>query len=285
MGLFRRTGHGGGIIKGKLLLSVLLLFGLALILNVNTSSATNVTADTSNQIHPEVTAVNPASNSIILKSKPIKVTFSETVNAGSNVVELKNGKSLIPIKKSIKGNLLTITSKTPLKTGVKYKLILHANSVIDQTGNGNSEYLSTFTVSPINLKQMKDGLSRTQKFYNSHNRLPKYVNFGKKKIGMKTFEKIIATQGLKIVFHKASVKNKSNAGTVTAHGWNSCSKGWFKTGGTFLNYCPICHKNKCLIYNPKHTYEGEWTCADCDSDFCLCGKCKACRSSVSLIKA
>ena len=102
MGLFRRTGHGGGIIKGKLLLSVLLLFGLALILNVNTSSATNVTADTLNQIHPEVTAVNPASNSIILKSKPIKVTFSETVNAGSNVVELKNGKSLIPIKKSSK---------------------------------------------------------------------------------------------------------------------------------------------------------------------------------------
>ena len=263
---------------------MLLLFGLAFVLNVNTSSAANVTADTANQIHPEITAVNPANNSIILKSKPIKVTFSETVNAGSNLIELKNGKSLVPIKNSISKKSLTITPKTPLKTGVKYKLILNANCVIDQTGNGNSEYSTIFTVSPITLAQMKNGLSRTQKFYNTHNRLPSYVNFGAKKIAIKNFQTIIATQGLKIITHKTSAKNKSNTGTVTAYGWNSCSKGWFKTGGTFLDYCPLCHNYGSLIYNPKHTYEGEWTCADCDADFCLCGKCKACGSNVYLIK-
>ena len=103
---------------------MLLLFGLALVLNVNTSSAANVTADTANQIHPEITAVNPANNTIILKSKPIKITLSETVNAGSNLIELKNGKSLVPIKNSISGKSLTITPKTPLKIGAKYNLIL-----------------------------------------------------------------------------------------------------------------------------------------------------------------
>ena len=54
MGLFGRIGHGGGIIKRKLLLSVLLLFGLALILNVNSASAANVTTD---HTTPKVTAV------------------------------------------------------------------------------------------------------------------------------------------------------------------------------------------------------------------------------------
>jgi len=72
MGLFGRTGHGGGIIKRKLLLSVLLLFGLALVLNVNSASAANVTTD---HITPKVTAVNLASNSIILNSKHIKENF------------------------------------------------------------------------------------------------------------------------------------------------------------------------------------------------------------------
>lgn len=72
--------------------------------------------------------------------------------------------------------------------------------------------------------------------------------------------------------------------TVTAFGWNSCSKGWFKTGGTFENYCPMCHHYGCLKFNPKGTAEGEWTCTRCDSDFCLCGRCKASGSGVYLHK-
>jgi len=71
--------------------------------------------------------------------------------------------------------------------------------------------------------------------------------------------------------------------TVTAYGWNSCG-GWFKTGGTFANYCPFCGGHGCLRYNPKHTYEGEWTCSRCDADFCLCGRCKAGGSGVYLKK-
>ncbi len=153
---------------------MLLLFGLALVFNVNAASAANVTKD---HVTPKVTAVNPANNSIILTSKPIKVTFSESVKAGTNWVELKNGKTVISTKKTIRGKTLTITPTKSLSTGVKYNLILHKNSVKDLSGNGLSFYSTTFTVSPLTLAQMKDGLNRAQKFYNTKHRLPGYVSF------------------------------------------------------------------------------------------------------------
>jgi methionine-rich copper-binding protein CopC len=281
MDVFRRMGHGGDKIKGKLLLSVLLLFGLALVLNVNTVSAANVTAVNT---HPKITAINPVNNGIITTSKSITVTFNETIQAGSLWIELKDGKTNVPIKKNITGKTLIITPTSPLKTNVKYNVVIHTNSITDMSGNGNSVYNSYFTVSTLTLAQMKDGLKRAQAFYNTHNRLPAYVNFGSKKILIADFQKIIATQGLKITTHNVNGASQT-AGTVSASGWNSCCLGWYKTGGTFLNYCPICHSYGCLVYNPKHTYEGEWTCSKCDSDYCLCGKCKASGSNVHLIAA
>ena len=41
----------------------------------------------------------------------------------------------------------------------------------------------------------------------------------------------------------------------------------------FINYCPNCHHYGTLCRNPKGTYEKEWTCRRCSSDFCgVCGK-------------
>ena len=281
MGLFRRMGHGGDIIKRKLLLCVLLLFGLALILNVNMVSAVNVGTD---HTQPKVTAVNPASNTIITNSKPIILTFSETIKAGSLWIELKDGTTSIPIKKSVSGNTLIITPIRPLKTSVKYNIVIHTNSITDLSGNSNSPYTSLFTVSSLTLAQMKDGLNRAQIFYNKNYRMPAYVSFGSKKIVIAEFQKIIATQGLKIKTINDNSASK-NADTVTATGWNSCSSGWYKTSGTFINYCPLCHSYICLTYNPKHTPEGEWTCNKCDADYCICGRCKATGSNVHLITA
>ncbi|WP_048190929.1 CARDB domain-containing protein [Methanobacterium sp. SMA-27] len=65
-------------------------------------------------------------------------------------------------------------------------------------GKGNSYYTTRFTVSQITLAQMKDGLSRAQTFFNSNLRLPNYVSFVTKKILIAEFQRIIATQGLKI---------------------------------------------------------------------------------------
>ena len=180
-------GHGGDKIKRKLLLSVLLLFGLALVLNVNMVSASNVTA---NHTQPKIIAVNPGLNSIISSSKPIKLTFNETIKPGSLWIELNDGKNSIPIKKSVSGNTLIITPKNPLKTSVKYNIIIHSNSITDLSGNGNGVYNSYFTVSTLTLAQMKDGLKRAQTFYNKNYRLPNYVNFGSKKMLLQNLKQL-----------------------------------------------------------------------------------------------
>ena len=168
-------------------------------------------------------------------------------------------------------------------------LILNVN-VSSATTVGQTYVSSHTTASSLSVAQMKDGLSRAQKFYNTNHRLPNYVRYSAKKIPISTFQKILASKKLKIntnpkkTTYSAS-KSANINGTVSDYGWNSCSKGWFKTGGAFKNYCPFCHTYGNLIYNPKHTAEGEWTCKNCDADFCLCGRCKASGSNVYLTKA
>jgi methionine-rich copper-binding protein CopC len=187
--------RGGGIINRKLLLSVLLLLGLALVLNVSTSAAANVTSNTA----PKVTSVNPVNNSIILKSQTVKVNFNEPIKSGTLSITLKNSAgTTITTKKSISNRTLSIIPSTALPSGFKYYLILNSGSVKDLAGMGNSYYKTSFTVSPITLLQMKDGLSRAQTFYNINHRLPNYVSYGSKQIDINTFMKIIGTQGLKI---------------------------------------------------------------------------------------
>ncbi|MDD3984721.1 MAG: Ig-like domain-containing protein [Methanobacterium sp.] len=187
--------RGGGIINRKLLLSIILLLGLTLVLNSNNAIAANLTGN----IAPKVTVANPADHSIILKSQTIKVYFNEPVKAGSMSILLKNSAGkVIKTRNSISSKTVTIYPLTALTTGFKYYITFNTGSVKSLTGINNSKYSSSFTVSPLTLAQMKSGISRAQQFYNTHQRLPKYVSYGSKKIPIATFQKIIATQGLKI---------------------------------------------------------------------------------------
>jgi hypothetical protein len=178
---------------------VLLIFGLALILNVSTSAAAAaVPSGTAAHIGPKVIAADPANNAVITKNQTIKIKYNSTIKTRSPWIELKNGKAVIHTKYHINGSTLFITSATKLTTGIKYTLIIHTNSISDLTGNGNSIYTTSFTLSPITLAQMKDGQKRAQTFFNNNQRLPNYVNYGSTKIAIAQFQKIIATQGLKI---------------------------------------------------------------------------------------
>jgi hypothetical protein len=208
----RLIGYGGDRIKQKLFLPVLLLFGLALLLNVGSAAAANVTG---NHTSPKITAVDPTNKAIIQKSQTIKITFNQTIKAGNQNIELKTGNVLISTKKTIKGNTLSITPSSALASGYKYTLILHSGSVTDISGNGIGYYTSSFTVSPITLAQMKDGLKRSQTFFNTNLRLPNYVSFGTTKIPIATFQKIIATQGLSINT-KISTKSLTSAAGIKA---------------------------------------------------------------------
>ena len=148
---------------------------------------------------PKVTTVNPVNNSIILRSQTIKVYFNEPIKTGTLSITLKNSAgTTINTKKSISNRTLSIIPSTTLQTGIKYYLVLNSDSVKNLAGKGNSYYSTCFTVSPITLAQMKDGVSRAQNFFNTNLRLPNYVSFGTETIPTATFQKIIATQGLKI---------------------------------------------------------------------------------------
>jgi hypothetical protein len=194
---------------------VLLLFGIALILNVSTSAAATVTNGTAVHTGPKVVSVDPAKNAIILKSQTVKVTFNSTIKALSPFIELKNGKTVINTTYTINGSTLSVIPTTTLATGIRYTLSIHTNSVSDLTGNGNSLYTTSFTVSPITLAQMKDGQNRAQTFFNNNQRLPNYVSYGSTKIPIAQFQKIIATQGLKINTKiTASAKSKQSLAAI-----------------------------------------------------------------------
>jgi hypothetical protein len=177
---------------------VLLIFGLALILNVSTSAAATVTSGTAIHNNPKVVTASPTNNSIVTKSQTIKIKYNTTIKTRSPWIELKNGKTVISTKYYINGSTLCITPTSTLATGIRYSLTIHTNSISDLTGNGNSLYSINFTLSPITLAQMKDGQKRIQTFFNNNQRLPNYVNYGSTKIPIAQFQKIIATQKLTI---------------------------------------------------------------------------------------
>ena len=94
---------GAVIIKSKLLLTVLLLFGLAIIFNVTTVSACNVTSLNST---PKVTAIDPVNKSIVLNTKVIKIKFNKAIKKGNNLIQLR----IIIMERSVpQKHLLVVT--------------------------------------------------------------------------------------------------------------------------------------------------------------------------------
>lgn len=173
-------------------MSVLLLFSLALILNVNTSAAASSNATL------KVSSVDPANNAIIHDSQSIKVKYTKTVKSGKVWVVLKKGTGKsVTVNTEVKGNTLTITPKQSLGIG-KYSLTIHSGTVKDENGISNKLLKTSFTVSPLTLAQMKDGINRAEKYYANNGRLPNTVSYGSTKYSITKFNQIISTQGLTI---------------------------------------------------------------------------------------
>jgi hypothetical protein len=148
--VFRTSERGGGIIKRKIYLSVVLLFSLVLVLNVSASSAASV-----NQ-----TDINASGKTL--------ATVGMAVNDSTNTYANKN------YSNSIK-NVTNTTSKD-----------------INQAAG------SPISVNGLTIAQLKDGISRAEAFYKQYHRLPTYINYGSRHIPIATFQKNIASQGLKI---------------------------------------------------------------------------------------
>lgn len=86
---------------------------------------------------PILKYTNPKNNAgNVAVNKTIKVTFTEKIKKGTGwiVLETSSGK-IVPVITSISGNVLTVTPKSNLSKGAKYRLIVHSGSVVDLSGN------------------------------------------------------------------------------------------------------------------------------------------------------
>jgi transglutaminase-like putative cysteine protease len=151
--VFRTSELGGGRIKRKIYLSVVLLFSLVLVLNVSAISAASV----------NTTHINATDKSLASSSVANNISNYASSNAKTNVTN-------------------TSTKKIANKT----------SNVTNQAAG------APVIVNGLTVTQLKDGISRAEAFYKKYHRLPAYINYGTRKIPIATFQKNIASQGLKI---------------------------------------------------------------------------------------
>jgi Transglutaminase-like superfamily/Pseudomurein-binding repeat len=268
--------QGGGIINRKLLLSVLLFFSLALVLNFSTSSATSVdqtnisisnkspdnmstntvssnyiTGDVNSAIktnNPKSTTKNIKINSTMAAGAPVKVN-------GLTVAQLKDGTSRVQSFYNKNGRLpkyITFgTRKIVISTFQK--------NIATQGLKINTKKVTTKKVNGLTVAQLKDGTSRVQSFYNKNGRLPKYITFGTRKIVMSTFQKNIATQGLKINTKTIkAVKIDTSSVTALAKSLKANSTSTYDCAVKIFNWVRD-NINYSFYYNTKYGASGTLT--------------------------
>jgi hypothetical protein len=92
----------------------------------------------------------------------------------------------------------TNTTTSIAKTNSDTNIIKVANTIIQPKVNSTMAAGAPVTVNGLTVAQLKDGISRVQAFYAKYHRLPNYVSYGSRQISIATFQKNIASQGLKI---------------------------------------------------------------------------------------
>ena len=152
---------------------MLLFFSLALVLNVSASSAVSV-----NQTNVSTPATSLDNMTANISTSNYATADNATTSIKSATTNTSNLNSTVTTNSSIK-SATTNTTKTPN---------------LNNTKAAGAPVL----VNGLTMAQLKDGTSRVQAFFNKYDKLPTYVSFGTRQIPIATFEKNIATQGLKI---------------------------------------------------------------------------------------
>jgi methionine-rich copper-binding protein CopC len=157
---------------------------------------------TTDKTAPTVKNIDPSNNSANIPiNKTIKITFSESIKAGTLGVGVKDltGK-YIPITTSISGNVLTITPKSNLTNGTLYYIVLNASSVTDLAGNALKAYNTQFTTNGtiFTITQINAAAASVKSYVESNNRLPNYVTIGTSQVKMPQFLQLLVTSLLQI---------------------------------------------------------------------------------------
>jgi hypothetical protein len=179
---------------------VLLFFSLALVLNVSPSSATSI--NQTNISTPATSLDNMAVNASTSNAAADNATTSKTnfKSVTANTTKTTNLKNADTVNTSIKSAKTNTTETANLNSTIVTNNITSATTNTSKTPNLNNTEAAgaPVLVNGLTVAQLKDGTSRVQAFFNANNRLPSYVSFGTRNIPIATFQKNIATQGLKV---------------------------------------------------------------------------------------
>ena len=169
------------------------------------------TTFTTDSTAPTVKSIDPANKATNVPiNKTIKVTFSESIKAGTLSIGLMNTNTgkYISINKSVSGNTLTITLNSELTKATQYLLILDNGCITDLAGNPLKKYCTTFTtngtVDPT-ITQVSTAAASVKSYIETNHKLPNYVTIGTSQITMPQFLQLLVTSLLQI-----------NSGTNTA---------------------------------------------------------------------
>jgi len=180
--------------------SVLLLIGLAVVLNVNFSSATTVNqTNITNSTHSinNSAVSNTVTNTASSKSVKTNSVSNLNKNLASGEPTKVNGLTVTQLKDGISRVQTFYFKNSRLPNYVSYgtRKVLIATFQKNIATAGLSINLS---VNGLTVAQLKDGISRVQTFYSKNGRLPNYVSYGTRKVLIATFQNNIATAGLKL---------------------------------------------------------------------------------------
>src|SRR5665648_394268 len=200
---------GGGIINRKLLLSVLLFFSLALVLNVSSSSAASVNLTNISNSATSLDNVNiSSSNYTAVNAKSTSNTNSENVTANSkNPINstmaagapvLVNGLTVAQLKDGVSRVQAFYDKNGRLPNYVSFGTKQISIATFQKNIATQSLKIYTTKVNGLTYTQLKDGVSRVQAFDDKNGRLPNYVSYGTRHISIATFKQNIGTQGLTI---------------------------------------------------------------------------------------
>ncbi len=154
---------------------------MALIVNVNSSSATTV-----NQTNVTATGGNISTSDL-----------NATVNTAAATTSATNA--------TVKAAATTAATNATVKAAATTATT--AAKVVSSTTTVKA--VTPAIVNGLTVAQLNNGISRVEAFYLKNHRLPTYVSYGTRDIPIATFEKNVATAGLKIT-------TKSTATTTAA---------------------------------------------------------------------
>ncbi|MGB9979357.1 Ig-like domain-containing protein, partial [Methanobacterium sp.] len=152
---------------------------------------------------PTIKTIDPTNNSVnIAVNKVIKITFSESIKAGTLSIGVKNLNTgaYVPIITSISGNVLTIIPKTNLANATQYSIILNAGSITDLAGNALKAYNTKFTTNGtiFTITQINTAAANVKSYIETNHKLPSYVTIGSSQITMPQFLQLLVTSLLQI---------------------------------------------------------------------------------------